>query len=869
MEARRTRNLGVLLATLAILATVPTATAGPRTQAGPYRVEVTTDPAVVPVGRATVLVRITDTAGKAVEGARLRVLAKMPGMDMGEREEPATPQPGTPGAYTAPAQFAMAGGYTVTVRIDGPQGAATATVPLETGENTATAGDRSPLWLLPWIIGAAAVLFVLYRVRRTGQRLNLRAILNRQVLGGLLLLAAMLAGSLYAVSHWRRPGAMTPIEAQAMEMATPPPPGTAPVELATVRRGPVTATVRYTGQAVAAVEQDVYPRVTGWITWMPFYAGDRVKRGQLLARLDTSQAQPQVAERRAALAMAQQGIAVAQMEHEQAQAAVREAHAEVGMRRGALEGARAELQAAREERAGADAELAAAQTQVTDAEASFRAVQAENETVAAELRRSTRLLAEGAVSVEEHQRATAQAEGAAARVRQAEARIRQVQAEVRAAEARIRKADAMIASARTRVQETASELAAHYAHVRAAEAAARAARQRIAQARAGAEQGRAGLASAFVSRGYTQILSQVDGVVTQRLISPGVLVSPASAILKVAQIRPIRLQANVAEVDLDRVRVGARVRVFSRSGDRSPLTARVTSVTPAVDPQARTGIVEALVPNRDARFLPGSFLTMEIVVGERPDALRVPAAAIRRRTLPSDGVISARSTPYVLRAEPVEGQDDQFTVHEVEVQVGVSDGRQTEILSGLAEGQQVVVAGGQYLKDGDAVRRIAGSRSQVADDGSTTDDRPTTNDQRPTKEVQPPAPHDHGPTTDGRPRSTGGSPKSTVRRDPSRRSTDRPEPEVDRSTRAGGRPIDPSTKYTCPMHPEVVQDRPGKCPKCGMDLVPAKPAKAAPSQANSRRYTCPMHPEVVQDRPGKCPKCGMDLVLKKEAGDGK
>ncbi len=69
------------------------------------------------------------------------------------------------------------------------------------------------------------------------------------------------------------------------------------------------------------------------------------------------------------------------------------------------------------------------------------------------------------------------------------------------------------------------------------------------------------------------------------------------------------------------------------------------------------------------------------------------------------------------------------------------------------------------------------------------------------------------------------------------------------------RPGKPEGEYTCPMHPEVRQDGPGSCPKCGMALEPT--GASAPSARIE--YTCPMHPEIVRDHPGNCPICGMAL----------
>jgi hypothetical protein len=58
--------------------------------------------------------------------------------------------------------------------------------------------------------------------------------------------------------------------------------------------------------------------------------------------------------------------------------------------------------------------------------------------------------------------------------------------------------------------------------------------------------------------------------------------------------------------------------------------------------------------------------------------------------------------------------------------------------------------------------------------------------------------------------------------------------------------------YASPMHPEVVSNEPGSCPKCGMKLF----AQAA----EETTYVCPMHPEVTSEKPDRCPKCGMKLL---------
>lgn len=83
-----------------------------------------------------------------------------------------------------------------------------------------------------------------------------------------------------------------------------------------------------------------------------------------------------------------------------------------------------------------------------------------------------------------------------------------------------------------------------------------------------------------------------------------------------------------------------------------------------------------------------------------------------------------------------------------------------------------------------------------------------------------------------------------------------PERYIEKETSPPHETGNASTIYTCPMHPEIQQQEPGNCPKCGMVL---EPMGVLPEAATKTEYTCPMHPEVRQNHPGNCPKCGMAL----------
>jgi HlyD family secretion protein len=217
----------------------------------------------------------------------------------------------------------------------------------------------------------------------------------------------------------------------------------------------------------------------------------------------------------------------------------------------------------------------------------------------------------------------------------------------------------------------------------AGEAKVEAARARIEAATSMLAQSEAMLSTATTVRDYVTIVASSPGYVVKRLVAPGVLVQPGIAILKIAQIDRVRLQANVGEKDLASIRVGSPVQVTTTSAAQAPLTVKVTSVFPFVDQGPRTGVVEALGDNTARRLLPGQYVTMRFVTGERADALTVPAPAVVR--------MGGKATVWLAK----EGRAESRAVT-----TGLEGPDRAEIREGLAGDERVIASGHEGLYAG-------------------------------------------------------------------------------------------------------------------------------------------------------------------------
>jgi RND family efflux transporter MFP subunit len=367
----------------------------------------------------------------------------------------------------------------------------------------------------------------------------------------------------------------------------------------------------------------------------------------------------------------------------------------------------------------------------------------------------------------------------------------------------------------------------------------------------------ADLEKAKQARKTLAIFSPRDGIVVEKMAVEGQMVDAGQKLYRLADLSLVWVIAQIYEQDLAYVKVGQEAVVrLSYLPDRE-FRGRVTYIYPTLDEKTRTAKVRMEFHNPGFFLKPGMFATIEVRSELAPSALLVPDMAVLRS--------GEKNTVFVA----LEGGHFEARV----VTLGPrAENNFYQVLSGLSAGDRVVVSG-QFMLDSESQLREAIQKMSGASNSTAVRHEAVS---IPAEANSPlasltnamvyicPMPEHVAIKYD----NPGKCPICGMTLVP-----------VTEQTLAKLQPGGRVEYYTCPMtdacptpgHGVVKYDKPGKCPVCGMTLIPVMEAPPAPAAEEKPPvlYFCPMHPEVVSDETGKCPKCGMDLVLTSAMPEGK
>lgn len=212
------------------------------------------------------------------------------------------------------------------------------------------------------------------------------------------------------------------------------------------------------------------------------------------------------------------------------------------------------------------------------------------------------------------------------------------------------------------------------------------------RARSSYDKSRADIVKARKNLGYTSIHSPIDGVVLSRAVEEGQTVASSfntPELFTIANdLRKMRVIADVDEAEIGEVKEGQRALFTVDAFPDDTFEGSVTQVR--INPTTESNVVtyEVVVdaPNPDLKLLPGLTANVTIYTLDKQNVLSVPVRALR---FSPQGAAPASASPSAAKHLWVKSPDG---IRQVAVTTGVSDGISTEILSGVSEGQEVIVA---------------------------------------------------------------------------------------------------------------------------------------------------------------------------------
>ena len=439
------------------------------------------------------------------------------------------------------------------------------------------------------------------------------------------------------------------------------------LDTVTVTRRTLNATVIATGsvKAIVGAEVKVGSRISGVVKRLPVNIGSVVQKGQLIAELDDRETLSQVDQARANLAAARTRLGELKAGYS---AQVVQSATDVERAKSSLAVTRARLKQAHTTVGTVPLEVTA---QIQQAQYALEQAEATQTNSKASYDRQQHLFAQGFIAQQEVDNARTQYEVAASQVRHAQAVLDSANANT--SQTQIKQQDVAQAEEAVRQADSALHMAqANTAQVRVKEQAIQTARAQVTQAEAA-------LRYAETQHSYTRIVSPIDGVIASVSTQEGETIAAgltAPTFVTIIDLSRLQVDALVDETDIGRVKVGQGATFTVDAFPDEEFAGTVTAIYPKaiIDQNVVDYDVVVAIANPRGLLRPDMTANVTINVATKSNVLSVPNKTVRRE--------NGAKIVFVVQGNALARRL---------VKTGWKDSDYTEILSGLKEGDRVIV----------------------------------------------------------------------------------------------------------------------------------------------------------------------------------
>jgi HlyD family secretion protein len=207
---------------------------------------------------------------------------------------------------------------------------------------------------------------------------------------------------------------------------------------------------------------------------------------------------------------------------------------------------------------------------------------------------------------------------------------------------------------------------------------------------------------------YSEIRSPIDGVVTDRPLYAGEMANTGQAIVTVMDTSSLLAKVHLSQQQTTGLKLGDDA-TLTFTGQDEPAHGKISLISPALDAGSTTLEVWVTVPNKTGKYKAGTPVHVSLPARTLADAV----------TVPNEALITTKSgTPAVM----VVGPDS--VAHQKDVKTGITDGHDTQVLSGVQPGDLVVTKGAYGMDDGTKVKIVAAGAEDDAT-GDAKDEKPS------------------------------------------------------------------------------------------------------------------------------------------------